>query len=62
VAGSTVNVSRSLILVRDANGTLVHTLILPLDLDYHNTFTTYTGELNQIWETDQNTLVVGARL
>ncbi len=61
LAGGTVNVSRSLILIRDANGTPVDTLILPLDLDYHNTFTTYTGELNQIWETDQNTLVFGAR-
>ena len=57
----TPNVSRSLIQVRNANGELVDTLILPLDLDYHNTFTTYTGELNQIWETDQNTLVFGAR-
>jgi tetratricopeptide (TPR) repeat protein len=57
----TPNVSRSLVQVRNANGELVDTLILPLDLDYHNTFTTYTGELNQIWETDQNTLVFGAR-
>jgi len=61
LSGGTVNVSRSLILIHDANGTLNDTLILPLDLDYHNTFTTYTGELNQIWETDQNTLVFGAR-
>ena len=33
----------------------------PLDLHYHNTFTTYTGELNQIWEKDNNTLIFGAR-
>jgi hypothetical protein len=25
------------------------------------TFTTYTGELNQIWEQDNNTLIFGAR-
>jgi tetratricopeptide (TPR) repeat protein len=61
LSGGTVNVNRSLILIHDANGNLNDTLILPLDLDYHNTFTTYTGELNQIWETDQNTLVFGAR-
>jgi len=60
-SGSQPNVSRSLIQIRNANGELVDTLILPLDLNYHNTFTTYTGELNQIWETDQNTVVFGAR-
>lgn len=61
LSGTLPNVSRSLVQVRNANGDLVDTLIIPLDLDYHNTFTTYTGELNQIWETDQNTLVFGAR-
>jgi tetratricopeptide (TPR) repeat protein len=61
LSGTQPNVSRSLVQVRNANGDLVDTLILPLDLDYHNTFTTYTGEVNQIWETDQNTLVFGAR-
>jgi Flp pilus assembly protein TadD len=59
--GAGANASRSLILIRNANGEITDTLVLPLDLDYHNTFTTYTGELNQIWETDQNTLVFGAR-
>ena len=34
---------------------------LPLDLRYHSTFTTYTGEFNQIWETENNTLIAGAR-
>lgn len=61
LAGGSVNVSRSLILIHDANGEITGTLVLPLDLDYHSTFTTYTGELNQIWETDHNTLVFGAR-
>src|SRR5438067_11410071 len=60
-SGVRPNVSRSLIEVRNANGDLVDVLVLPLDLTYHNTFTTYTGELNQIWETDNNTLVFGAR-
>jgi tetratricopeptide (TPR) repeat protein len=60
-SGVQPNVSRSLVLVHNANGDLVDTLVLPLDLAYHNTFTTYTGELNQIWETDANTLVFGAR-
>jgi tetratricopeptide (TPR) repeat protein len=61
LSGSRPNVSRSLIVVHDANGAVVDTFVLPLDLNYHSTFTTYTGELNQIWETDHNTLVFGAR-
>jgi tetratricopeptide (TPR) repeat protein len=61
LSGALPNVSRSLILLRDSTGAVTNTLILPLDLKYHNTFTTYTGELNQIWETDHNTLVFGAR-
>jgi tetratricopeptide (TPR) repeat protein len=60
LSGTQPNVSRSLILIRNG-GALNNVLILPLDLTYHNTFTTYTGELNQIWETDHNTLVFGAR-
>jgi tetratricopeptide (TPR) repeat protein len=61
LSGALPNVSRSLILLRNSTGAVTDTLILPLDLKYHNTFTTYTGELNQIWETDHNTLVFGAR-
>lgn len=60
-SGILPNVSRSLILLHNSRGELTDVLILPLDLDYHNTFTTYTGELNQIWETDNNTLIFGAR-
>lgn len=55
------NVSQSLIFVRDANGNATDAFLLPLDLKYHNSFTTYTGELNQIWQQDQNTLIFGAR-
>ncbi len=56
------NVSRSLIIPRDAGGAVtLAPFLLPLDLDYHSTFTTYTGELNQIWETENNTLIAGAR-
>jgi Flp pilus assembly protein TadD len=54
-------VSRSLIFTRDAAGTITGGLLLPLDLRYHSAFTTYTGEVNQIWETDRNTAVAGAR-
>jgi tetratricopeptide (TPR) repeat protein len=56
------NVSRSLIIPRDATGTVtLAPFLLPLDLNYHSTFTTYTGEFNQIWETENNTLIVGGR-
>jgi tetratricopeptide (TPR) repeat protein len=59
------NVSRSLIILHNSAGEIVNTfgfpLSLPLDLHYHNTFTTYTGELNQIWEQGNNTLIFGAR-
>jgi tetratricopeptide (TPR) repeat protein len=61
LSGSLPNVSRSLIFLRTSAGAVTDTLVLPLDLHYHSTFTTYTGELNQIWETDHNTLVFGAR-
>jgi Tfp pilus assembly protein PilF len=60
-SGVRPNVSRSLVEVRNANGDVVNAFVLPLDLDYHSTFTTYTGELNQIWETDHNLLNFGAR-
>src|SRR5207253_5960979 len=45
------NVSRSLIIPRNNAGEIIRFRFfpgfLPLDLHYHNTFTTYTGELNQ---------------
>lgn len=55
------NVNRSLIILQNQAGNVTDALFLPLDLHYHNTFTTYTGELNQIWEQDNNTLIFGAR-
>jgi tetratricopeptide (TPR) repeat protein len=59
------NVSRSIIIAHDPTGAVApppFTLFtLPLDLRYHSTFTTYTGEFNQIWETENNTLIAGAR-
>ncbi len=55
------NVSRSLIIVRNRAGEIRDAFSLPLDLHYHNTFTTYTSELNQIWEQGNNTLIFGAR-
>ena len=55
------NVSRSLIFTHDGAGAITGAFLLPLDLRYHSTFTTYTGEVNQIWEQEKNTLVAGAR-
>ncbi|MFZ3376444.1 MAG: TonB-dependent receptor, partial [Chthoniobacterales bacterium] len=55
------NVSRSLIFVHDSTGNLIRAVNALLDLRYHNTFTTYTGEVSQIWESDNNTLIFGAR-
>ena len=61
------NVSRSLIILHNSAGQVVTDRqgvfpgFLPLDLHYHNTFTTYSGELNQIWEQGNNTLIFGAR-
>ena len=59
------NVSQSLIVPRNSAGEITRFFdfpgSLPLDLHYHNTFTTYTGELNQIWEQGNNTLIFGAR-
>jgi hypothetical protein len=59
--GQLPNVSRSIVFVRNAIGELVDVFQIPLDLQYHNTFTTYTVELNQIWETPWNTLIAGGR-
>ena len=54
--------SQSIIIPRDATGVVAASpFTLPLDLRYHNTFTTYTGEINQIWEAENNTLIAGAR-
>jgi tetratricopeptide (TPR) repeat protein len=60
-SGLLPNINRSLVFVRDPNGEVVEIFPLPVDLQYHNTFTTYTGELNQIFETDSNRLIFGAR-
>ncbi|HEY1476668.1 MAG TPA: TonB-dependent receptor, partial [Chthoniobacterales bacterium] len=55
------NVSSPLIVLKDPTGKFLGSVFVPLDLHYHNTFTTYTGEFSQIWESDQNTLIFGAR-
>ena len=34
---------------------------IPFDFDYASQFTIYAGELTQIWQTELNTLVLGAR-
>jgi tetratricopeptide (TPR) repeat protein len=61
-SGLQPNVSRSLIVTRDANGAVTNVFQLPLDVRYHSTFTTYTGELSQIFEQENNTIVAGARI
>src|SRR5439155_16529874 len=59
------NLSRSLVLPRNRAGEIIRFFNLPgpvpLELHYHNTFNTYTGELNQIWEQGNNTLIFGTR-
>ncbi|MGZ5021204.1 MAG: TonB-dependent receptor domain-containing protein [Chthoniobacterales bacterium] len=55
------NASLFTFFTRNTAGTITSAFALPLDLHYHSTFTTYTGEVNQIWETEHNTLVAGAR-
>jgi Flp pilus assembly protein TadD len=40
---------------------VVEAIPITLHLDYRSQFTIYAGELNQIWQTETNTLVVGAR-
>ena len=60
-SGLLPNISRSLVFVRDPNGEVAEIFPVPVDVQYHNTFTTYTGELNQIWQTDSNRLIFGAR-
>lgn len=57
----TPNVSRSYIFALQPNGSVGSVFVLPFDLHYHSTFTIYSGELNQIWEQEKNTLVVGGR-
>ena len=60
-SGLLPNINRSLVFVRDPSGEVADIFPLPVDVQYHNTFTTYTGELNQIWETESNRLIFGAR-
>ncbi|MFL6526910.1 MAG: TonB-dependent receptor domain-containing protein [Chthoniobacterales bacterium] len=60
-SGLLPNVSRSVVFGHDQNGNAVNFTEIPLDVKYHNTFTTYTAELNQIWELPWNTLIVGGR-
>ncbi|MEY2539973.1 MAG: hypothetical protein QOG67_3713 [Verrucomicrobiota bacterium] len=60
-SGLLPNISRSLVFVRDPSGKVADIFPLPVDVRYHNTFATYTGELNQIWEAESNRLIVGAR-
>jgi tetratricopeptide (TPR) repeat protein len=55
------NVSRIDIFALSPTGQVSNVFVLPMDLQYHSTFTIYTGEINQIWEWANNTCVAGAR-
>jgi len=55
------NVSRIEIFALTPNGRVAEIFVLPMDLHYHSTFEIYTGEVNQIWEQENNTLVIGGR-
>ena len=57
----TLNISQTNVFLRRQDGEIIQVFPLPIDLRYRSTFETYTGELNQIWEQDHNTLVFGAR-
>jgi outer membrane receptor protein involved in Fe transport len=50
------------LLGRDANGTLLAFGGADLDLSYRSSFEIYTGELNQIFQSTNNTLVLGVRI
>jgi tetratricopeptide (TPR) repeat protein len=50
------------LLGRDANGTLLAFGSGDLDLNYENSFEIYTGELNQIFQSTNNTLILGVRI
>ena len=51
----------ALLLATDALGNVIAPGSATLDLTYRNSFTTYTAELNQIWDTTANSLIVGGR-
>lgn len=51
-----------LLLQTDASGDLTRLSLLDMDLLYRSDFTTYTAELQQIFQCDWNTLIVGSRL
>jgi tetratricopeptide (TPR) repeat protein len=61
MSGLLPNVGRTLIFFKDPTGKFLGSSVVPLNLHYHNTFTTYTGEFSQIWESDNNTLIFGGR-
>jgi ferric-dicitrate binding protein FerR (iron transport regulator)/outer membrane receptor protein involved in Fe transport len=50
-----------LLLIQDATGQTVTAATSPLDVNYKNNFTIYGGELNQIAQWDNVTLVAGGR-
>ena len=60
--GARPSISLSAVFPKNASGMVIAPpMLAPLDLQYNSTFTTYTGEINQIVRTENNTLIVGAR-
>lgn len=50
------------VLVHDDLGRITSAGDALLDFDYRSQFVAYTGELNQIWQTEKHTFVLGARI
>lgn len=50
-----------LVAVVNPANTIDPTTVVPLDVEYHSEFETYTAELNQIFQRERHTDIVGAR-
>ncbi|HEX3798579.1 MAG TPA: FecR domain-containing protein [Verrucomicrobiae bacterium] len=53
--------ANQLLLAQDGTGNVTSTDVEPFNVDYHNQFEIYTGELNQIFEFERVNLSLGAR-
>ncbi len=47
--------------VKDTNGMVLQGFRFPYSVAYHTEFTAYTAELQQIWQQEENTVIIGAR-
>jgi len=46
---------------RQPNGMVLQGFRFPYSVAYHTEFTAYTAEMQQIWQQEENTVIVGAR-